>query len=183
MHTIGCYSHTIPTRFVTLKIGQLVGQYHNKQQDINCQDQGKTITPHHLYIKNGKSGRIRTPSRTSTNSLHNTNKTHTQQSQKLAKSNTYKNQKNSSLNKTNTSSKQANNASLHKKCAICVHQYSYQEKPDLSSDLIELVSIWEKLPGSLKGIIGRLVKAYMCKGGYSDTSKKQAGLSDGITTQ
>jgi hypothetical protein len=91
-------------------------------------------------------GGILTPSGTSNSSLHNTNKTHTKQAQKLANSNTYKNQKNSHLNKTSTSSEQDHNTSLHKKCAIFAHQNLQLSDLDLPSELQTLISAWPRLP-------------------------------------
>jgi len=106
-----------------------------------------------------KSGGIRTPSSTSNSSLHSTNKTHTKQAQKLAKSDTYKKQKKSNLNKTSTSPEQDNNTFLHKKCAICVHQNLRLNESDLPAELIELISVWSKLSEYTKSLIRTLIKA------------------------
>ena len=102
-------------------------------------------------------GGIRTPSSTSNSSLHNTNKTDTNQAQKLAKTDTYKNRQNSNLNKTSTSSEQDYDNSLHKKCAICVHQ-NFAAKGNLPSELIELIRLWPKLPTHIKQSIRELIK-------------------------
>ena len=102
-------------------------------------------------------GGIRTPSDTSNSSLHITNKTDTKQAQKLAKSDTYKNHNNINLNKTSTSSEQDHNTSLHKKCAICVHQNLRLNESDLESELLELISVWPKLPGHIKSSIRALI--------------------------
>ncbi len=109
-----------------------------------------------LRAKTGGGG-IRTPSSTSNSSLHSTNKTHTKQAQKLAKPDTYKNRKNSNLNKTSTSSKQDNNTFLHKKCAICVHQNLRLNESDLPAELLELASVWPKLPEHTKSMIRFLI--------------------------
>jgi hypothetical protein len=110
-------------------------------------------------VANG-GGRIRTPSNTSNSSLHNTNKTHTKQAQKLAKSDTYKNRKNNNLNKISTSSEQDNNTSLHKKCAICVHHSLYLNESIPLPKLFELIQVWTKLPEHIKKNIGVLTKPY-----------------------
>jgi len=86
---------------------------------------------------------IRTLSSTSNNSLHSTNKTHTKQAQRLAKSDTHKNRKNSNLNKTSTSSEQDHNKLLREKCAICVHQ-NFAANGNLPPELIELICLWPK---------------------------------------
>jgi hypothetical protein len=100
---------------------------------------------------------IRTPSGTLNSSLHSTNKSHTKQAQKLAKTNTYKNPKNANLNKTSTSPKQDNNTSLHKKCAICVHQ-NFPANSNLLSEVIELIRLWPKLSKRVKKSIKVLMK-------------------------
>ena len=102
-------------------------------------------------------GGIRTPSSTSNNSLHITNKTNTKQAQKLAKTDTYKNQKKDNLNKTSTNSEQDNNTSLHKKCAICVHQNLMLNELDLPSELQLLISAWPRLPERIKNTIRALI--------------------------
>jgi hypothetical protein len=90
--------------------------------------------------------------------LHSTNKTHTKQAQKLAKTNTYKKRKNSILNKTSSSSEQDNNTSLHKKCAICVHHNLRLNESDPPAELIELISIWPKLSEHIKSSIKTMIK-------------------------
>jgi len=107
-------------------------------------------------IRSGGGG-IRTPSSTSNSSLHNSNKTHTKPTQKLAKTDTYKNHKKGNLNKTNTSSEQDHNNSLHKKCTICVHR----NKED--SDLFRIVGVWPKLPEYVKELIMALTETYGSK--------------------
>ena len=101
---------------------------------------------------------IRTPSKQKNKPLQKHNKTHTKQAQKLAKTDTYKNQKNSHLNKTSTSFEQDNNTSLHKKCAICVHQNLRLNESDLPAELIELISVWPKLSEHTKSSIRTLIK-------------------------
>jgi hypothetical protein len=109
--------------------------------------------------KTSGGGGIRTPSGTKNKPLQNRNMTHTKQAQKLAKSYTYKNHKNSNLNKTSTSSEQDRNSSLHKKCAICVHQNLRLNESDLSAELIEFISVWPNLPEYTKSSIMTLMNA------------------------
>jgi len=89
--------------------------------------------------------------------LHSTNNTRTKQAQKLAKTDTYKNRENADLNKTSTSSEQENNTSLHKKCAICVHQ-NFEGGDDLPLELTELIRLWPKLPRHTKQLIKALIE-------------------------
>ena len=107
-------------------------------------------------LDNGGGG-IRTPSNTSNSSLHNTNKTHTKQAQKLAKTNTYKNHKKSNLNTTSTSFEQDHNKLLREKCAICVHQ-NFAASDNLSPEITELIRLWPKLPTHIKQSIRKLIK-------------------------
>jgi len=102
-------------------------------------------------------GGIRTPSGTKNKPLQNRNKTHIKPTQKLSKTDTYKNRKNSDLNKTSTSSEQDNNSSLHKKCAICVHQ-NHEAGDNLSPELAKLIRLWPKLPGHIKMSIRALIE-------------------------
>jgi hypothetical protein len=63
------------------------------------------------------------------------------------------------LNKTSTSPEQDNNTSLHKKCAICVHQNLQLNESDLPAALRELISVWPKLSEHTKSSIITLIKA------------------------
>ena len=49
---------------------------------------------------------------------------------------------------------QNHNTSLHEKCAICVHQNLRLNESDLPAELLELVSVWSKLPEHTKNSIG-----------------------------
>ena len=63
------------------------------------------------------------------------------------------------MNKTSTSSEQDNNRLLHKKCAICVHQYLRLNGSELPAEFIELISVWPKLSEHTKSSIRTLIKA------------------------
>ena len=54
-------------------------------------------------------------------------------------------------------SEQDNNTSLHKKCAICVHQ-DLEAIEDLPPELTELIHIWPDLPTHIKQSIKELIK-------------------------
>jgi hypothetical protein len=100
--------------------------------------------------------------------LQNRNKTRTKQAQKLAKTDTYKNRKNSNLNKTSASSEQEHNTSLHKKCAICVHQNS-KGGDDLPLELTKLIHLWPKLPAHIKKSVRELTRNLRQEGSSSET--------------
>jgi hypothetical protein len=104
-------------------------------------------------------GGIRTPSNASNSSLHSTNKTPTKQTQKLAKTDTYKKRKNSNLNKTSTSSEQDHNKLLREKCAICVHQ-NFAANGNLPPELTKLIRLWPKLPRYIKMSVKALIEVF-----------------------
>ena len=79
------------------------------------------------------------------------------------KLNTYKDCKINNLNKTSTSSEQDHNTSLHKKCVICMYKNLYLNESIPSSELLELIQVWVKLPEQVKTDIGLLTEPYELK--------------------
>jgi hypothetical protein len=97
-------------------------------------------------------GGSRTPLDAPNTLLQNDNKSATEITQNISKSDTYENSQNAEFEQFLTVHKHCLDTLLHKKCALCVPK-------NLPDDLKELINEWPRLPENIRDSIKLLVNS------------------------